>query len=353
MIKYIAFAGCALAVAVSLATMDRQTLHANLSSESRQINSPPSRIFATGLVEGATEAVELRMETSGPIAKVCVSEGDEVNVGDLLVKLDGRREQHRVAASAANVNLAKATLTRLRNGARDSERAEARALLGAKEARLRQARVAKQRIDALRNQNAVPQQEADDKSSEVEALQAEVAAARARVEQLVAPAREDEIQAAQARVDAAEAEFNLAKLALEKTELRAPMASQVLDISVKPGEMAHANSIQPAVVLADSKKLRIRAYVEEIDAPRVELGSLAQVTADGLGERRYDAVVSKLGPQMKAKSISSGLSTEMFDTKVREVLLDLADGQDGQGLIIGLRVDVLVSAESTVSRRAQ
>lgn len=352
MLKFIAFAACALAVAVSIATVDRRGSSPSDGADRQASAAPPTRIFATGIIEGTTEAVELHMETAGRIAEVCVAEGDHVRCGDVLVKLDGRREQQLVAASQAQLSLAKATLNKLVNGARDSERAEANALLSAKSARLRQAMVAKKRIDALRQQKAVAQQEADDKASEVEAFTAEVAAARARLEQLVAPAHRDEVEAAKARVQEAEATLQLAKIALEKTELRSPIDGQILDVAVRPGEMTQAAAGLPAVVLADPSKLTVRAFVEEIDAPRIELGATAQVAADGLPQRSFAAKVAKLGAQMKPKTLSSGLSTELFDTKVREVVLDLDQSQDNSGLIIGLRVDVLVDADAATSSRA-
>jgi multidrug resistance efflux pump len=353
MLKIIAFAACAFVVAVSIATVDRRDTTSFSGRESKTSAEPPARIFATGIVEGASEAVELRMETAGRIAEVCVVEGDDVRQGDVLVKLDGRRERQLVAASRARLNLAEATLRRLIKGARESERAEARALLGAKSARLRQATLSKQRIEALRLQKAVAQQEADDKSSEVEAMTAEVAAARARLEQLMAPAHQDEVEAARARVQEAEAALELAEIALDKMELRAPIDGQILDVSVKPGEIAQAGAGAPAVVLADPSKLRVRAFIEEIDAPRIERGAKASVVADGLPQRQFAAQVASLGPQMKPKTLSSGLSTELFDTKVREVVLDLDESQHSSGLIIGLRVDVLVDADAGSSSRAR
>ena len=226
-------------------------------------------IYATGVVEGATEDVQLRSEVSGRVLEVLVGVGDWVERDDVLVRLDNQQQTQQVAVSHAHLELVQAQLERLVNGARKQERAHARALLTAKLARLEQAQRTWQRVQQLRLQAAISQQESDDQQGSVETLAAEVDAARAQLEQLEAPARVDELRVAQARVAAAEADHELARIALEKTQLRAPQRGQVLDLNVEPGELIGASSPSPSVVLADTSELRIRAFVEEIDAPRI------------------------------------------------------------------------------------
>jgi multidrug resistance efflux pump len=350
MIKYLAFTLCSVVIAGAVAIVDRQSFSLGPGDDyaSSEPAAAPARIYASGIIEGRTEDVELRLEVAGRVTEVCVHEGDWVEAGDVLVRLDDRRERQQVAASLANQRLAEANLERLINGARESERQEARNLLTARQARRDQARLALQRIRMLRAQDAVTQQEADDKTSEVDALTAETAAAQARLEQLEAPAREDEVRAAQARVASAQAEHELANIVLGKTELRAPSRSQVLDVHVEPGELVAAGVGEPVIVLADTSLLRVRAFVEEIDAPRITLGAQATIKADGLPGREFSATVSSLSPQMRPKSMTSGNPDELYDTKVREVLLDVAPVDGVTELIAGLRVDVTLSAAPEV-----
>jgi multidrug resistance efflux pump len=191
----------------------------------------------------------------------------------------------------------------------------------------------------LRAQAAIAQQEADDQEGVVLALTAEEEAAEARLNQLDAPARDDELRAAQARVAAVQAEYELAAIALDRTSLRAPTRSQVLDVCVEPGETITAGRTEPVIVLSDTSQLRVRAYVEEIDAPRITAGMSANVKADGLSGKSFAAIVRSVSPRMDAKKMATGQSNELYDTKLIEAMLDLSDSQ---GLILGLRVDVVI-----------
>lgn len=299
-----------------------------------------AKIFAPGRVEGATQEIELRPQIRGQIISIPVREGDIVQPGDVLMQLDPRQFEHEVELAKAEIAQAEAERERLRNGARDFERAEALALHAAKLAELEQAQVAWNRLRRLRVESAVSQQELDDQHHKVRSLEAQVQAAHARAQLLQAPAREDELLIADAKIAAAHSRMELAKVALDRTVLRAMTAGQVLRINKEPGELAGPDSTEPVLVLADTSRPRVRAFVEELDAPRVQLGMTVTVVADGLSDRTYTGRITHLSPRMSAKQLWTDDPTERHDTKSREILIDL---DHADGLVMGLRVDVVVS----------
>ncbi len=333
MTKIIVYISLITLMVASVALIDSRNIeYVPTASQSQGV-----RIYATGIVEGATEDIQLSPEVQGRVVEVLTRVGDWVEAGDVLLRLDNRRQTQQLAVSQAQFELAQAQYQRLVNGAREQQRAEARALLTAKQARLEQASRTWHRIQQLRLQAAVSQQESDDQQGLVDTLTAEVKAAQARLAQLEAPARVDELRVAQARVAAAGATRELAKIALDKTELAAPRRGQILDVNVEPGELLGTAGSGPAIILSDTSTLRVRAYVEEIDAPRLRIGMTAKITADGLPGQVFTGRLTSLSPRMQAKTISSGNPSELYDTKVREVLLEL---EVPQGLLIGLRVEV-------------
>lgn len=295
------------------------------------------RIYASGRVEGASQDIELRLELSGRIREVAVKEGQWVKAGEVLVRLDSERQQQEVALAAARLELARAELERLQNGAQAEEREEAAALAEAAKIRVDQAVRNLEIFQKLRTTKAITQQEADDQQSLVDTSRSEWAAARAHAKRLNAPARADELRAAEARVSAATSEVYLAKIGLSKTELRAPCHGRVLAVHGEPGELTGQNSKQPVVILSDTSTIRVRAYVEELDAPRVKVGMRATVTADGLPNQPFTGHVVAISPHMANKILRSDRPSELYDTKMREVMLELSDATQ---LIVGLRVDV-------------
>lgn len=341
MAKYSIIAGLLVAMAVTISLINSRSAH--VSGDVRRVADQHSTatIYATGFVEGVTEDVQLRMEQTGRVTEIGVAAGDFVDAGAVLVKLDDARQRQEVALATANLEFSQAELERLKNGARADEREEAHALYRSAQARLDQALRTWTRIEQLRSEKAVSQQEADDQQATVDSLRGELEAAAARVRQIEAPARADEMRAAIARVASAEASLALAKINLSKSELVSPLAARVLDVNARLGELTGPDATKPLVVLADVSKVCVRAFVEELDAPRIAIGMKATVTADGLPGQSFIGHVISISPRMETKSIHTDRAFELYDTKVREVIVEL-DTNELQ--IVGLRVDVTFDA---------
>ncbi len=338
MFKYILAICLIAAMSVTIAWIDVQSGGVKAPHQPQAERSTAGeRIYATGIVEGATQDIELRPEQAGRVSEVLVAAGDHVEKGGVLLRLDGARQQREVALAEADLNLARAEAERIKNGARAEEREEAHALYCAAQSRLKQAEQTWQRIMPLRNERAISQQDADDQQAAVNTLRAELEAATARVMQIEAPAREDEMRAAEARVAAAQARLELARISLDKTELRAARAGRVLDVNVEPGEITGPDAGEPLVVLSDTSVVRVRAYVEELDAPKVQPGMQATITCDGLPDQQFTGYVTSVSPRMVRKSVFAERPGELYDTKVREVVLEL---QPTEELFVGLRVDI-------------
>ncbi|MGB9870165.1 MAG: HlyD family secretion protein [Anaerolineae bacterium] len=89
-------------------------------------------LTASGFIEA--EEVSVAAEVGGRIAEVLVAEGDAVEAGQVLIRLDDRIARAQVAVAQAGVEVAQAQLARARAGARPEEIRRARALLAQAEA---------------------------------------------------------------------------------------------------------------------------------------------------------------------------------------------------------------------------
>ena len=134
-------------------------------------------ITASGFIEA--EEVAIAAEVGGRIAEVLVAEGDTVEAGQVLIRLDDRIAQAQVALAQAGVEVAQAQLARARAGARPEEIRRARALLAQAEAARDGAYQAWQDARALL---ANPQ----DLNARIAQAEAQVNAARATLDQAVA-----------------------------------------------------------------------------------------------------------------------------------------------------------------------
>lgn len=337
MIRFFLFLAGVAAIAALGLVIDRQS---RAPVERPPRSAGPHKVFALGRIEGTTPEIPLRFEKEGRVVEVLVREGQIVEQGAVLVRLDDAEQAHGVALAQADLALAQAQLERVVNGAREQERIEARELYKAKVAAMEGIQLAWQRTEGLLKGNAISQQEADDLRTRLAGVSAEVGAARARVELLEAPPRQDDLAIAQAGVLAAKARLELANYELQRTRLCALRNGQVLNVDVEVGELTGPAAQQPVVVMADTSRFRVRAYVEELDALKLSLGMRARVTADAFGERQLEGVLVQLSPQMGRKQLWSQDPAERYDTKTREIWVDLEPNQ-GE-LLIGLPVDVII-----------
>jgi HlyD family secretion protein len=341
MLKYIVIIFAVAAVVVAGVMIDGQSR--KVAERPSTPISGPVQIFAPGRVEGATDEIQLRTQLHGRITQLAVEEGQLIRKGDLLLQLDDDQYRHEAAMETAVKRQAEAELLKLINGARVEERKEAEALYQAQVAELERAQLTWDRIRQLRAERAITQQDADNQRTTVAALEAKVEAAKARLQLLEAEAREDEVEMARAKIAAADAKLKLAEVHLARTQLRAPTDGQILRLNVRPNELTGPDSRDPAVVFADTSRYRVRAYVEELDAPRVKVGMAAVVTADGLPDQAFGGRVVQISPLMGKKQLFTSDPAEHYDVKTREVLVAL---DEASGLVVGLRVDVTIDPTS-------
>lgn len=304
--------------------------------------SGPAMIYAAGRIEGATEEIRLRPQLDGRIVQLPVEEGQQVEEGDLLLQVDSQQHEQEVALAQAQLNQREAALNRLVNGARPEERQEAQAMYRAADAELERAKLTWDRVRNLRQGRAVSQEEADNQRTRVSSLEAKRDAAKARYELLEAPAREDEVAQAKAKIAAARASLELARVQLEQTRLLAPSDGTILKVNVRRGELTSHDSPEAPIIFADTSQYRVRAFVEELDARRVEVGMPATVTADGEPDQSWQGHVTRLTPRMAQKQLFTNDPAEHFDVRTREIWIDLDTTDD---LLVGLRVDVTLSSE--------
>ncbi|HEX5442974.1 MAG TPA: HlyD family efflux transporter periplasmic adaptor subunit, partial [Pirellulales bacterium] len=343
------------AILIALATV--VGLGVVIDSDSRQqpadapapVDFASSPIHASGRVEGATDEIELRPELHARVVEILVHEGQRVAAGEALIRLDGAEQEYHCASAEADLAVAEAELERLINGARGEERREAAADAAALEAQLNGVRQRRTRVAALLRSRATTDQELDDLNADIKRLAAQLDAARARHQILEAPAREDEVRRARAKVAAAEAQLKLAQHECQKATLRAPLAAEVLKIGVELGELVGPDAAESTIIMSDTAKLYVRAYVDELDAPRVCENMPAQISADGMPGKQVLGRVVRMAPRMSRKPLRTDDPAERFDTKVREVWVELNETDRGN-LVVGLPVDVVLG-ESQVERR--
>jgi HlyD family secretion protein len=136
-----------------------------------------SGLTASGFIEA--EEVAIAPELGGRVLELLVEEGDDVEAGQLLVRLDGTLLEAQIEAAQASLDMAQAQLAQARAGARPEQVRKAEAEMGQAQASRDGAYQGWQDLIALRDN---PQR----LDAQIAQAQAQVAAAKAALDQAVA-----------------------------------------------------------------------------------------------------------------------------------------------------------------------
>jgi RND family efflux transporter MFP subunit len=100
-----------------------------------------------------------------------------------------------------------------------------------------------------------------------------------------------------AQLGAARARREIARLDLERTRIRTPVAGVVASVSTQEGETVASTFTAPTfVTIVDPRQLECVALVDETDIGRVRPGASAEFTVDAYPGRTFTGVVTRIAP---------------------------------------------------------
>jgi len=300
----------------------------------------PLRLAAQGRLEPVSEERDLAIGMVGTLAAVYVDEGDTIKQGQLLAELVNGDQQAHVAEAEAQVRLRKAELEKLQHGARPEERRQAEAQVQKTEAGVALGKLELGRGRALAATGIASQQSLEQAVSSMQVAEATDSVNRAALELINAPPRGEDVAIAQANLGLAEANLDAQRVLLQKTQLRSPIDGMVLRRYLKTGETISIQPLIPILQVGDTRRLRVRAEIDETEIGKLALGQRAWADAPAYPARRFTGIVARIGQRMGRKTVRSDEPTEKNDTNVLDVLIDL--DEPGVRLPIGLRVNVFV-----------
>ena len=313
---------------------------------------PANEVRASGHVE-ATD-VRLAPEVGGRIILLPVKEGDRVEAGALILRLDDRDQSLAVQRAKAEQSQAEAQLRLLQAGSRQEDISQAQAQaqatrdeLGAARAELANAEADLQRFEALLQANAGSRKQRDDAATRrdvtrerLRSIESQIRAADEAVARLRAGARPQEIEAARARVAAAEVQVAVNQETVDDTSLVSPITGVVTEKLVEAGEVIAARS--PVVVITDLSAVWADVFVPEPTVPRIKLGQQATVFTDA-GGSGLTGTVTYISP--KAEFTPRNVQTSEERSKLVYRIRVSVDNKDGV-LKQGMPVEAVIPLQS-------
>jgi HlyD family secretion protein len=224
-------------------------------------------VRAPGRITPVTQ-VQVSSNVTGRVAELAVREGQQVEKGELLLRLDDERYRSLVQQFRAQIESGKAQ----------------RALAEAEE------REAKQNLERT-----------EKLSTEGLASEQQLTAARTRAD--VTSAR---VMAAREEVRRADAALEQSEKDLRETVFLAPMPGIVTSLNVEVGENVITGTMNnPGTVIltiSDLSAMEVETEVDETDVIDVRVGQPARVLVDALPETTLAGVVTRVGQSGRGRS---------------------------------------------------
>ena len=270
----------------------------------------PSFIAGAGIVEAKSQNISVGTPLGGIVLQVPVKVGDKVKAGDILFRIDDREAQAELGVRRANLAKAKAAVGEAEASAQDTK-----ALLDL--------------IEAVTDRRAISTEDLD----------------RRRNAHLLAKAR---LESARAQVQQTEAELAATQTTLDRLVVRAPVAGEVLQVNIRPGEFAPAGvGSSPLMVLGNLDQLHIRVDIDENDAWRFRKEGKAVAYLRGNRQFKTDLQLVWVEPYVVPKRSLTGDSTERVDTRVLQALYSF--DRATLPAYVGQQMDVFIEAPDSGS----
>ncbi|MDE2441760.1 MAG: efflux RND transporter periplasmic adaptor subunit [Betaproteobacteria bacterium] len=259
----------------------------------RPAGLPEGFVSGNGRLE-ATE-VDVATKIAGRLAELGAREGDWVDAGAVLARLDADDLRAQLRAAEAQLLQALRVVDETRAGVRKSK---ADAALAGKTLK---------RSEELVGRGFISRNKLDIDQSGMEGAMAGMAQAQSRVAEADAA-----VATAQARVDSLQATLN-------DTSLKSPISGRVLYRLAEPGEVLAAGG--KALTLVDLSEMFMTLYLPTDKAGLVVLGSEARVVLDALPGEPIPASVSFVAPkaQFTPREVETRTEREklMFRIKIK------------------------------------
>jgi len=254
--------------------------------------APVNQLTLSGNIEAHESLVGFKVP--GRIVDLPIEEGQQVEQGALLARLDDADYKQRVSIDEATVRVRDSSLALTLAGTRQQEVKAAQQTMKDAEADLDEKKIDNQRAQQLFVKDEVSAQERDLTATALKRAEAIFKASQQRYNEAVEGSRKEDIAIAHANLNEAGANLGLSRVNLGYTVLRAPFAGVVTVRQAELGEVVSPGS--PVITLSDLDHIWLRAYVAETDLGRIHWGQEATITTDTYPGKQYHGRISFISP---------------------------------------------------------
>jgi HlyD family secretion protein len=267
------------------------------------------------LVQGEVDATRLDIaaRVDGRVGEIPVVRGQNVAAGAVLVRIDNPETLAKNDQALAAKIVAEAQLTNIHAGTRAEVIAARKAALERAQASLVLAQKTYDRVKQLADHGNAPQARLDQATDSLHENERAVDQAKSAYEQAVNGYTKEEREIAAANVKKAIADIAAVQSIIDQMVIYAPVASQVYQRNVEPGEYVAPGV--PLVTLIDLDDLWVHFDLREDLVKTLKVGDRFDVRIPALADRRITVEVKLIATKGEYASWRATRATGDFDLR--------------------------------------
>jgi len=275
-----------------------------------------SKVSASGEIK-AKEFVDLQAEISGIITDLLVKEGDRVDRGQVLLKIDpvptkaqmdqvqsaydaqmadARSQQFMIMNAESSLARDEAALraARVESDQQESNLARVQSTFNRKQQLNEDGLISREDYEQAQNDLKLAKSQFEKAKAGLAQAEAQVTTARNNIEQMRV-----NLAAAQHRAKSTFASLTSATDQLGKTVLKAPLSGIITQLPITRGERAVPgmmfNTQATLMTIADLSTIQAELKVDETDIVNLTIGNVAHVKVDAIPDTVFDGEVTEIG----------------------------------------------------------
>ena len=285
------------------------------------------------IIQGQAVATQVRVsgKLPGRVAEFMVQEGQQVHMGDTLVRIFSSDAEAKLMQATAMENVYKAQNQKVDKGSRIEVINSAHDMWQKAIAGLEIAKKSYDRVQALYNKGVVSAQKRDEAEANYKAMQATERAARSQYEMAKRGAQIEDKDAAAAMVEVAKSGVAQVESVLADSYLTAPIDGEISDIFPNVGELVGQGA--PIMNVLDLSKMWVTFNVREELLKDLTMGKELKAIIPALGNKEVILkiyYIKDMGSYAvwRATKVTGQYDAKTFQIKARPVqaIKDLRPG---------------------------
>ncbi|MCC7477550.1 efflux RND transporter periplasmic adaptor subunit [bacterium] len=267
-----------------------------------QASGPPGSISAGGYLEVIPPGPQLVSALiPGMVSEMRAVPGQHVEAGELLGRIDDSLLLREASLRSSDVELAASRLASVRAGFRSQEIKQAEAALRSSEARSAKADADLARMEELYSKGVISMSELESFRSEAAQARQDVLSKQSAVSLLRSGARPEEIGIAEAELQAARARLDEVNFRISQCSIKAPQSGTVFEQLAQVGDWLSASDGGPdgaaLVSLIDPRQIQAYVDVNQRDSESISPGQRVKISTDAQPGREISGSVSSIMPK--------------------------------------------------------